>query len=203
MAKQSAGILVYRTKNDTVDPVVSLRDYSSKTNTIPKENSKIYYGVEVFLVHPGGPFWAKKDDYAWSIPKGIYDKDEEPFDAAKREFMEETGQPAPEGEYVELGEIQQKNNKIVTAWAVEKDLGDVKIKSNTFSLEWPPKSGKMLEVPEADRAEWFEISAASRKVHPGQPGLLKRLAEILSVPYTDQSSGSLEDKLNDKQASLL
>ena len=101
------------------------------------------------------------------------------------------------------GKIKQTNNKIVTAWAIEKDLGKVEVKSNTFALEWPPKSGKMLEVPEADRAEWFEISTASRKVHPGQPGLLKHLAEKLKIPYTDQSNGSTKEKLTDTQTSLL
>lgn len=176
MAKQSAGILVYRRKNNT---------------------------VEVFLAHPGGPFWAKKDDYAWSIPKGEYQAGEDPFEVAKREFEEEIGQPAPKGKYIKLGEIKQPNDKIVTAWAIEKDLGQVETNSNTFIIEWPPRSGKQESFPEVDRADWFEISAASRKIHPGQNELLKRLAEKLAIPFTDQSQGQLDNKLSNKQASLL
>ncbi|HLB66023.1 MAG TPA: NUDIX domain-containing protein [Candidatus Saccharimonadales bacterium] len=176
MPKQSAGILVYRKKNDT---------------------------VEVFLVHPGGPFWKNKDDYAWSIPKGMYEENEDAFNAAKREFTEETGQTAPEGEYSELGTVKLASGKEVAAWAVESDLGNVQIKSNTFSLEWPPKSGKQQEFPEVDRARWFDLSAATRKIHPGLNDLLRRLAETLKVTFSDQSTGSLEDKLNDTQISLL
>lgn len=176
MAKQSAGILVYRRKNDV---------------------------VEVFLEHPGGPFWTKKDNYAWSIPKGEYQEGENPFEVARREFQEEIGQPAPEGKYIELGEIKQPNGKIVTAWAIEKDLGEIETNSNTFTIEWPPKSGQQQAFPEVDRAEWFDLSTASRKVHPGQNELLKRLAESLKVPFTDQSTGQTDEKLSDKQVSLL
>ena len=155
------------------------------------------------MAHSGGPFWAKKDDYAWSMPKGEYTDGEDPFEVAKREFEEEIGQPAPKGEFTKLEPIKQSNGKIVTAWAIEKDLGEVKTNSNTFTIEWPPRSGQQKSFPEVDCAAWFEISTASKKVHPGQNELLKHLAQKLKVPFTDQSSNPNEEKLSDTQASLL
>src|SRR5215218_3087981 len=135
-------------------------------------------GVEVFLVHPGGPFWAKKDAGAWSIPKGEYVPGEDPLDAARREFQEETG-IAPEGEFVELGVVKQAGGKTVTAWAFEGDCDAAAIRSNTFTLEWPPRSGRQQEFPEIDRAEWFDVETAEGKILKGQLPFLGRLAEVL------------------------
>jgi predicted NUDIX family NTP pyrophosphohydrolase len=130
--------------------------------------------VEVLLVHPGGPFWQKKDLAAWSIPKGEHDAGEDPLSAAQREFEEETGFKA-EGDFIALGDCRQPSGKIVKAWAVEGDLDAARITSNSFSLEWPPKSGKMREFPEVDRAEWFSIDVAREKILKGQAGFLDRL----------------------------
>lgn len=175
MPKHSAGIVVYRKKNDS---------------------------VEVLLVHPGGPFWAKKTGPGgWSIPKGEFGEDEEPFEVAKREFQEEIGQPAPEGEFLELGEITQKGGKKVSAWAVEKDLGEVTPVSNTFSIEWPPRSGNQQEFPEVDKAEWMDLNKAANWAHPGQSDLIKRLAEKLGV---ELSTGQPPDPSHsNQQISLL
>jgi len=137
-------------------------------------------GVEVFLVHPGGPFWAKKDAGAWSIPKGEYLPGDDPLDAARREFEEETG-IVPAGEFAELGSIKQPGGKVVTAWAFEGDADPAAIRSNTFTLEWPPKSGNHREFPEVDRAEWFTLDAAAEKILKGQLGFLQRLAELLGA----------------------
>ena len=128
----------------------------------------------LLLVHPGGPFWARKDLGAWSIPKGEYQEGEEPFSAAKREFQEELG-VEPSGEFLDLGELLQPSRKKVVAWAVEGDFAVEKLKSNTFELEWPPKSGKKQSFPEVDRAEWFAPSAARRKILPGQSAFIDRL----------------------------
>lgn len=148
MTKHSAGILMYRSREDS---------------------------LEVFLVHPGGPFWAKKDDGAWSIPKGEFDvENEDPLEAAKREFEEETG-IALEGDFVPLDTLKQSSMKIVHAWAVEGDCDAAKIKSNTFSMEWPPRSGKQQEFPEVDRAGWFDIETAKIKILKGQRALIDRL----------------------------
>jgi len=135
-------------------------------------------GVEVLLVHPGGPYWAKKDVGAWSIPKGEFDEGEDPEVAARREFGEELGTPVS-GESVSLGSIRQKNGKEVFAWAVEGDFDPATIRSNTFRMEWPPKSGRMAEFPEVDRAQWFDIETARAKMHTGQPELLDRLLGML------------------------
>ena len=151
MAKQSAGILLYR---------------------------KIDHELQVFLVHPGGPFFAKKDEGAWSIPKGEFLDDEDALAAAKREFLEETGQ-AIEGKFITLTPIQQKGGKKVLAWAVEGDINHETIVSNTFEMEWPPRSGKMKVFPEIDRAGWFEVGEARGKTNAGQVGLIEELSTLL------------------------
>jgi predicted NUDIX family NTP pyrophosphohydrolase len=130
--------------------------------------------VEVLLVHPGGPFWEKKDLGAWSIPKGERSPEEDSLSAAQREFEEETG-VKPHGDFMPLGECRQGGGKIVTAWALEGDLDAARITSNSFTLEWPPKSGKMREFPEVDRAEWFSIELAREKILKGQAAFLDRL----------------------------
>ena len=151
MVKRSAGLLMYR------HPAGDL---------------------EVFLIHPGGPFWKNKDLGAWSLPKGEYPETEEPFAAAVREFEEETG-VQPEGEFIPLGEIRQSGAKVVTAWAFEGDCDAAAIKSNLFSMEWPRGSGRMLEFPEVDRGGWFSLAAARLKILKGQAGFLDRLAAHL------------------------
>ncbi len=147
MAQRSAGILLYRRRRG---------------------------GVEVLLVHPGGPFWANKDEGAWSIPKGLYEADEDPLAAARREFAEETGAEV-EGEAIALGSFRQSSAKIVDAWAVEGDFDPATLESNTFTLEWPPRSGKTREVPEVDRAAWFTPEQAGRKLSKGQRPILEAL----------------------------
>lgn len=154
MSKLSAGILLYRKSNG---------------------------GLEVFLVHPGGPFWKNKDLGAWSMPKGEYETGEDPLAAAKREFAEETGHPLPDGELVPLTELKQPSGKIVSAWAIEGDCS-VDIRSNLFTLEWPPNSGKTEQFPEVDRAGWFEIAQARAKLLPGQYGFLDQLALLDGRP---------------------
>jgi predicted NUDIX family NTP pyrophosphohydrolase len=151
MPQRSAGILLYRRRHG---------------------------GVEVLLVHPGGPFWAGKDEGAWSIPKGLCDPGEEPLAAARREFAEETGANV-EGEAIALGAFRQSSAKIVDAWAVEGEFDPAALKSNTFALEWPPRSGKMREVPEVDRAQWFTPEAAVRKLLKGQRPILEALLRHL------------------------
>ena len=131
--------------------------------------------LEVFLVHPGGPFWAKKDEGAWSIPKGEFDDGEDPLKAARREFQEETGL-APDGKFIELNPIRQKSGKFVYAWAIEGDIDPTKISSNNFEMEWPPRSGKMRSFPEVDKADWFTLDKAKRKMNAGQVALLDDLA---------------------------
>ena len=128
----------------------------------------------------GGPYWARKDDGAWSIPKGEYGDSEDAFTAARREFQEELGSPPPDGEYHELGEVRQTNGKVVVAWAVEGDLDADAIVSNTFELQWPPRSGRTQQFPEVDRAAWFELEAARPKLVKGQAQLLDRLAATLA-----------------------
>src|SRR5438270_12301935 len=137
--------------------------------------------VEVLLVHPGGPFWSRRDAGAWSIPKGEHPAGEEPLLAARREFAEELGVQPPDGPPEDLGEIRQKAGKRVRAWALEGDLDAGAITSNTFELEWPPRSGRMIEVPEVDRAEWFSIEQAGERINPAQAELLDRLAAALAV----------------------
>jgi predicted NUDIX family NTP pyrophosphohydrolase len=131
---------------------------------------------EVFLVHPGGPFWAKKDLGSWTIPKGEYREGEDPFQAAQREFQEETGFTA-EGAFIALGDLKQPSGKVLTAWAFEGDCDPGQLKSNTFPLEWPPHSGRQAEFPEIDRGAWFAIEAAGEKLLPGQRPLLDRLLQ--------------------------
>ncbi|MGH3733740.1 MAG: NUDIX domain-containing protein [Acidimicrobiales bacterium] len=135
--------------------------------------------IEVLIAHPGGPFFVKKDDAAWSIPKGEYDAGEDPLAAAEREFEEELGAPPPLGARVDLGELAQSRAKRVHAWAIEGDFDATKIASNTFKLEWPPKSGENVDFPEVDRAAWFEIPDATRKLVSGQVEFLDRLIEVL------------------------
>jgi len=136
--------------------------------------------TEVLLVHPGGPFWAKKDEGAWSIPKGIPDKGEELLTAARREFHQETGFTA-EGEFEPLGGYKQPGGKTVHAWAVEGDCDPAKLASNLFEMEWPPRSGKRARFPEIDRAGWFRAEEALAKILPGQQPIIFKLFEILGV----------------------
>lgn len=153
MAKRSAGILLHRGASG---------------------------GHEVLLVHPGGPFWAKRDDGAWSIPKGEYDEGEEPLAAARREFEEEIGSALEAvGELVELGEVRQRNRKVVTAWAAEGDVDASAVRSNRFTMEWPPRSGRTQAFPEIDRAEWFTLARAREKLIEAQTAFLDRLEERL------------------------
>jgi predicted NUDIX family NTP pyrophosphohydrolase len=135
-------------------------------------------GVEVLLVHPGGPFWAKKDEGAWSIPKGLIDDGEDPLVAARREFTEETGGTAS-GETMALGDFRQPGGKIVTAFAVEGDFDLADFVSTNFTMEWPPRSGRKAEFPEADRAGWFSIEAARAKILKGQAAMLDTLLKHL------------------------
>ena len=135
--------------------------------------------LEVLLVHPGGPAWTNRDLGAWSIPKGEYLDGEDPLAAARREFEEELGTTPPDGDAADLGEIRQKSGKRVRAWAIPGDLDPASIVSNTCQLEWPPRSGKLIEIPEVDRAEWFDLGAAREKINSGQAVLLDRLAELL------------------------
>jgi predicted NUDIX family NTP pyrophosphohydrolase len=149
MPKQSAGLLLYRLK---------------KTH------------LEVFLVHPGGPLWAKKNIGAWSIPKGEFE-DEEPLLAAKREFYEETGIEAPQGEYAPLKPVRQKSGKIVHAWAIEAEIDAEHVHSNGFEMEWPPGTGKTQVFPEIDRGAWYSVEDALEKINPGQAALIHELVE--------------------------
>jgi predicted NUDIX family NTP pyrophosphohydrolase len=151
MVKKSAGILVYKNINPA---------------------------TEILLVHPGGPYWAKKDLNSWSVPKGEFDESEDPFEAAKREFREETGF-LPEGEFIRLETVRQPGGKLVYTWAVEGEIDVLQVKSNLFEMEWPPKSGKFKEFPEIDRAEWFSISVAKTKIIKGQMPIIENLETIL------------------------
>jgi predicted NUDIX family NTP pyrophosphohydrolase len=135
---------------------------------------------EVFLVHPGGPFWIKKDTGAWSIPKGEYDIGEDPLLAARREFNEETGYDL-DGNFISLLPIKQKSGKIIQIWALEGEADPAKVQSNTFTLEWPPKSGQQQEFPEIDRAGWFTLDQAREKIAPGQLGFLQELEILLKA----------------------
>jgi predicted NUDIX family NTP pyrophosphohydrolase len=134
---------------------------------------------EVLLVHPGGPFWARRDAGAWSIPKGEYDDGEDPRECALREFEEELGSAAPEGELIDLGSVRQKGGKVVTAWALEGDIDAEAVRSNTFTMEWPPRSGRFGTFPEIDRAEWFGADAAREKLVSAQAEFVDRLLERL------------------------
>lgn len=137
--------------------------------------------VEVFLAHPGGPFWAKKDLGAWSIPKGEFSPEEDAPAAARREFREETGF-AVAGDFVAMTPIRQPSGKLIHAWALEGDCDPGAIRSNTFSVEWPPRSGMQQEFPEVDRAEWFLMEVAKEKISKGQFGFLEELERILGYP---------------------
>jgi predicted NUDIX family NTP pyrophosphohydrolase len=137
-------------------------------------------GVEVWIAHMGGPFWARKDAGAWSIPKGLYDDDEHALSAAVREFEEEIGLPAPDVDYELLGEFRQSSGKVVTAFIGESDLVVETIMSNLFSLEWPPKSGRMQEFPEIDDARWFPVAVAREKLVKGQVPMLDALERRLA-----------------------
>ncbi|MBG0857353.1 NUDIX domain-containing protein [Streptomyces spinoverrucosus] len=134
-------------------------------------------GLEVLLGHMGGPFWARRDAGAWTVPKGEYDPEEPAWEAARREFQEELGLPPPDGEAVPLGEIRQTGGKTVTAWAVEADLDPGSIDPGTFTMEWPPRSGRTQEFPELDRVAWFGLARAREVIIKAQSAFLDRLAE--------------------------
>jgi predicted NUDIX family NTP pyrophosphohydrolase len=136
-------------------------------------------GLEVLLVHPGGPLWARKDDGAWSIPKGEYDEGDDPATRAEEEFAEELGAVAPPGPRLELGEVRQAGGKRVRAWAVHGDLDTDSTTSNLFEMEWPPRSGVRSSFPEVDKAQWFTLDEARRKILAGQVPLLERLEALL------------------------
>jgi predicted NUDIX family NTP pyrophosphohydrolase len=143
--------------------------------------------VEVLIVHPGGPLWAGRDDGAWSIPKGECDPGEEPLAAARREFAEEIGSPAPAGEPLALGEVRLKSGKRVIAWALEGDLDAAAIRSNTFTMQWPPRSGRTQAFPEVDRGGWFDPARARVKLNPTQAEFIDRLVDMLDLS-TDHGS---------------
>lgn len=152
MGKKSAGILLYRLGNN---------------------------GYEVLLVHPGGPLHVNKDIGAWSIPKGEFSDDEDPLTAAKREFAEELGHTLIAGEYIQLQPVRQKSGKMVYAWLAKGDIDVSTVASNTFELEWPPRSGKHIIIPEVDRAEWFELIPAKEKINPAQVLLIEQMETFL------------------------
>jgi predicted NUDIX family NTP pyrophosphohydrolase len=154
-SKRSAGILLYRRRDGL---------------------------LEVLLVHPGGPFWSKKDAGAWFVPKGELEGEEEPLAAARREFREELGSEPPAGVPLPLGTVKNKSGKLIYAWALEGDFDLGSFKSNTFSLEWPPRSGKMREFPEVDRAEFFSFAECAVKMHPAELPFLERLAALITRP---------------------
>jgi predicted NUDIX family NTP pyrophosphohydrolase len=151
MPPVSAGLLLYRRRNG---------------------------GLELLLVHPGGPFWQKRDDGVWSIPKGEMAASEIPLEVARREFQEELGAPVPGGDPTSLGSVRQAGGKTVHAWAVEGDLDVTQAHSNTFEVEWPPRSGKMQRFPEVDRAAWFDPNTARRKLIPAQTAFIDRLEAL-------------------------
>jgi len=139
-------------------------------------------GVEVLLGHMGGPFWARKDDGAWSIPKGEHGPEEEPFAVACREFEEELGSPVPAAEFLPLGQLRPTSGKLLTVWAAAGDLDAATSRSNTFTIEWPPRSGRLQEFPEIDRSAWFPLAEARSKLVKGQVPFLDRLIEQLPGP---------------------
>ena len=143
--------------------------------------------VEVLIVHPGGPLWARRDDGAWSIPKGECDPGEEPLAAARREFAEEIGSPAPDGEPLTLGEVRLKSGKRVIAWALEGDLDAAAIRSNTFTMQWPPRSGRTQAFAEVDRAGWFDPARARVKLNPAQVHFVDRLVDMLDLSTEHRS----------------
>lgn len=137
-------------------------------------------GTEVFLVHPGGPFWTHRDLAVWSLPKGEVCEGEEALDTALREFAEETGQPAPAGPYLPLTPVKQAGGKTVQAWCVEGAVDAAAVRSNTFTLEWPPRSGKLREFPEVDRAAWFSLADARVKLNAAQAAFIDQLEALLA-----------------------
>ncbi len=141
--------------------------------------------LELMLVHPGGPTWGKKDFGVWSIPKGLPEEHENPLDTAKREFKEETGFEV-DGEFIDLGELNQSSKKIVHVWALEKDLDVTNVVSNTFTIEWPKNSGKIQEYPEVDKAGWFDIELARKKIRKGQLGFIDKLIGILNYSQKEE-----------------
>ncbi len=141
--------------------------------------------LEVMLVHPGGPFWEKKDYGVWSIPKGLTEEHENPLDTAKRELKEETGIKV-DGEFIDLGELNQSRVKTVHVWALEKDLDVTNIVSNTITYEWPKNSGKIQEIPEVDKAGWFDIELARKKIIKGQIGFIDKLTEIINYSQKEK-----------------
>ncbi len=155
--KLSAGILLYRIRS---------------------------HAIQILLVHPGGPFWATKDDGAWSIPKGEYDEGADALEAAKREFHEETGFEV-HGETVPLIPVRQPGGKVISVWALGGDIDAPSIRSTSFRMEWPPKSGKLQEFPEVDRAEWFDLCTAHRKILPGQRPFLVQLEQMVHNKSTE------------------
>ncbi len=156
-----------------------LNDHSMSTKSAGILLSRFRnHRIEVLLVHPGGPFWARKDEGAWSIPKGLIEESENPLDAARREFREETGFSI-DGEFLDLGELRQTGRKIVRAFALERDLNESEAVSNKFSLEWPRGSGIFRDYPEIDRAAWFDIPTARKKILKGQAAFLDRLIDML------------------------
>ena len=153
MPRTSAGLLLYRRTSDG--------------------------GIELLLAHPGGPLWASRDEGAWSLPKGEIEDGEEPFVVAWREFEEETGHRAPADDPIDLGTVRQKSGKVVVAWAVEGDLDPATATSNTVQVEWPPRSGRKLEIPEVDRVAWFDPDEARRRLNPAQVPFVDRLVDAL------------------------
>jgi predicted NUDIX family NTP pyrophosphohydrolase len=137
-------------------------------------------GLEVLLVHPGGPFWKNKDEGAWSIPKGEYGEGEDPLSVAKREFREEIGVDLPAGECIPLKPVKTKSGKVISAWCIRAFLNVDQVRSNEFELEWPPRSGKKVWVPEVDKAEWFPIEIAKIKISSGQLPMLEQLVQLAS-----------------------
>jgi predicted NUDIX family NTP pyrophosphohydrolase len=154
MPRRSAGILLYREAGDA---------------------------IEVLLVHPGGPLWSRRDLGAWSIPKGEIDAGEAPLEAARREFGEELGSPAPDSEPLELGEVTLKSGKRIHAWGLAGDLDVATLVSSTFEMQWPPRSGRMQEFPEVDRAQWFSVAEARERLNPAQGAFIDRLVGSLSA----------------------
>ncbi len=175
MKKQSAGFLVYRIRDNK---------------------------AEVLLEHPGGPFWAKKDEHAWSIPKGEVEGDEDLLKAARREFQEETGWPPPDGKTYELGEAETVKGKISHIWAVKGNYDESTLKSQVIEIEWPPRSGRKREFPEVDRAAWFSLPAAATKLYKGQVTFLDRLRVVLDQEHPSLEWPEVEGYEKPAQASL-
>jgi predicted NUDIX family NTP pyrophosphohydrolase len=159
--RRSAGLLLYRRASDD--------------------------GVEVLLAHPGGPLWAKRDAGVWTVPKGEFHDGEAAWAVARREFEEETGHPAPDGDPIELGEIRQKGGKLVEAWALEGDLDPATARSNTFPFEWPPRSGRWITIPEIDRVEWFAPDEARQRIKDTQ------------IPFIDRLLDAIDDRTPDRR----